>query len=109
MHSSGCPACVNRGFNSSKIAYGYILVFDDYIKYGITTNLKSRFRSHKRLNGLFVIHTIKEFKNGIEAKNWENFIKNTFGGSFVSKETMIDGYTETLSMQSLDEVSKTLL
>jgi hypothetical protein len=109
IHTSGCPACVDRGFNSSKIAYGYILLFDGYIKYGITTNIKSRFRNHKRLNGSYIIHLMRKFKDGREARDWEITVKNKFGGSFVSKETMIDGYTETLSLHLLEEVSKTLL
>jgi hypothetical protein len=106
--SHGCPECSVSGFKKDKPAHAYILIFDDFIKYGISNRLKIRLNEHKS-NGEYEIHTTRFFERGSDALEWESMIKKVFGGSFVSKYRCADGFTETLSLSRLDEVSTSLL
>jgi hypothetical protein len=98
LNGSGCPKCSVTGFDPSKIAYGYIIKFSDFIKFGITNNIENRLGVLKRKNGNFQILKIKEFELGKDAVLWENSIKKKFGGCFVDKIICPDGFTETLSL-----------
>lgn len=105
---SGCPVCSKHGYSISKPGYIYILDFGDYIKYGITNNLKTRLYAHNRNNGKYTVALSKLYEDGITAQNWERNIKIIFGGRFVSKEIMPDGYTETLSHDKLQALLDTV-
>ena len=98
---SGCPECATSGYDPSKSAYLYGIDFGNYIKYGITNNLKSRLDRHKR-NGPYNILFTKLYETGHIAREVEKTIKCQLGGSFVTKETMPDGYTETLCITKLN-------
>lgn len=104
MYGNGCPMCACSGFNPNKPAHAYVLNFGDYIKYGISNNLKVRLKSHRRNNGIFTLVLSHLFESGIDALNWENNIKNKFGGNYVTKRQCPDGYTETLSLSLLKEI-----
>jgi predicted nucleic acid-binding Zn-ribbon protein len=97
-----CRECRKNGFDSSKPAIGYILIFDSFIKYGITNVLDSRLNQHKRVNGNFKIYHIENFINGHEAQEWEYSIKKVVGGKFVGRELCPDGHTETLSLEKIN-------
>lgn len=105
MRSTGCPACAEYGFNPSKSAWIYILDFGSYIKYGISNNLKQRLY---RYDGSYEIALSKIYEDGRVAQNWERNIKIVFGGRFVSKEIMPDGWTETLSPDKLQLLLDTI-
>jgi hypothetical protein len=104
----GCPSCANFGFDPTKPTHGYILLFDTFIKYGITTDLKIRLMKHKTNNGSYILHKTKLFETGHDAISWENNIKKTFGGKYVDKELCPDGWTETLPIEKLSEIEKLL-
>jgi hypothetical protein len=104
MGKSSCPSCAEYGFNLSKKAYGYILVYENFIKYGITNQLEQRLSKHIRSNGAFITHHAVEFSTGIQAKMWENSVKVNLGGNYVNKDTCPDGYTETLPTKYLNEI-----
>lgn len=108
MGKSSCPSCADYGFNLSKKAFGYILVYVNFIKYGITNKLNQRLKKHTTSNGRFNEKYYREFSNGLFAKQWEDTIKTTLGGRYVSKEECPDGYTETLSTKYLIEVLEKL-
>jgi Zn finger protein HypA/HybF involved in hydrogenase expression len=108
MAGKGCRHCATYGFNTARPAVGYILVFEDFIKYGISNNLDSRLYRHKLKNGFFTIHLTKKFLIGQDAINWEESVRRVFGGNYVSRKKCPDGFTETLPSSLLEEVSKTL-
>lgn len=108
MAGKGCRHCADYGFNTSKPAVAYILVFENFIKYGISNNLDSRLYRHRLKNGSFVVHSTKEFSLGKNALLWEEGIKDSFGGNYVSREVCPDGFTETLPVNLLDKLSDTL-
>ena len=98
MRGNGCPSCSVYGFKLDIPSYGYLLDFGHFIKFGISNTLKKRLREHKRNNGNYTVIKTKLFENGQHALDWENDIKKKYGGSYVSKDVLPDGYTETLSM-----------
>lgn len=97
---TGCPLCCKYGFQLDTPGWLYILIFNGFIKYGITNNLDRRLKEHLK-NGQYTIALTKLYEDGNIAYNWEKSIKIIFGGRFVSKEIMPDGYTETLSPDKL--------
>jgi hypothetical protein len=101
LMGNGCPACAKYGFNPNKIGFTYILKFDSFIKYGITNNIKRRLHEHKKNVGDYEVIMITEHKNGQNALIWENEIKQKYGGKYVTKEIMSNGYTETLSVDKM--------
>jgi len=103
LNGTGCPFCVKTGFDPKKAAWTYILVFETYIKYGITNNLKRRLRQHLS-NGIYTVANTKFYERGDDAIRWERHIKDRFGGRFVSREICPDGYTETLCISMLNDV-----
>lgn len=105
--NKGCPICNTGTFSSEIPAYAYVLLFGDFIKYGITANLPRRLEQHT-VNGKYTVIKTKLFNKGIEAFDWEYSIKNNYGGRFVTKERCPDGYTETLPTSLLEEILKTL-
>lgn len=107
MSGDGCPVCADYGFNPGKPAWIYILTFDTFIKYGITNNLNSRFYKHTK-SGQYTVALTKLYEDGSIALNWEKNIKIIFGGRYVTKEIMPDGYTETLSPDKLEALLDTI-
>lgn len=103
----GCPECATSGFSPNKPAWTYVLLFSDYIKYGITNNLQQRLWAHKHKNGDFKLIMSEYHQDGKSALRWENGIKQTHGGRYVTKERCPDGYTETLEIHLLDQIVAT--
>ena len=103
-NGKGCPRCAKSGFKVDDDAWSYILLFKDYIKYGITNNLQQRLWTHKHKNGDFTLVYSKYYENGNLAIEWENNIKQLYGGKYVTKEQCRDGWTETLSPSLLEEL-----
>lgn len=105
-----CPKCYpinpKKGFNPNKPGWIYVLVFGDFIKYGITNNLQQRLKKHLR-NGNYVVGHTHRYEIGQHALDWENHIKRTHGGRYVTKEQCPDGYTETLPINSMEWIVKT--
>lgn len=108
MVGKGCRHCADYGFNTSKSATGYVLVFENFIKYGISNNISARLYRHRLKNGTHTVHTTKEFPTGSDALYWEESIKNSFGGNYVGREICPDGFTETLPLSLLQKISATL-
>jgi len=110
ISGTNCPSCARYGFDVNKSAHSYILLFDDFIKYGITNNLKTRLAQH-RTAGNFTLIESKRYDTGREALDWELNIKRTHGGNYVSRDQLPNGFTETLHPDKLDLIissSKTL-
>lgn len=97
---SGCPICSVHGFNPVIPAYIYVLVFESFIKYGITNDIDRRLLEHKR-NGKYQVALKKLYSDGQMALDWENKIKKTFGGKYAKIEECPDGWTETLPLDHL--------
>jgi hypothetical protein len=105
LSGNGCPLCAEYGFNPSKPAWIYVLIFANFIKYGITNNLGQRLCKHK-LNGEYTVALSKLYEDGSFALDWENYIKKTHGGKFVTKNECPDGWTETLCVSKLSDLLK---
>lgn len=103
-----CSSCASYGFKLSKTAFGYILVFDNFIKYGISNSIESRLHRHKIHNPSHTVHLIHKFDDGNEAKKWEKMISEKFGKKFVDKSKCPDGWTETTHINNLEEITKSL-
>lgn len=105
LNGNGCPSCAEFGFNPDKSSTLYILIFENFVKYGITNHLEQRLRQLEK-NGKYVIHKIKNFENGRHARDLENMIKKKLGGSYVTETICPAGWTETLSLEKLPEIDK---
>jgi hypothetical protein len=99
-----CSSCAKYGFDINRKAYGYILQFDGFIKYGISNSIESRLYRHKIHNPKHEVLVKYEFDSGADAKNWENTIKTEFGGRYVDKTLCPDGWTETLPNDLIPQV-----
>jgi hypothetical protein len=108
LNGTGCPSCATHGFDISKPAHSYILRFDDFIKYGITNNLKTRLAQHRRA-GNFTLIESRQYDTGREALDWELNIKRTHGGNYASRDQLPSGFTETLHTDKLNELVQTSL
>ena len=98
LYGRGCPTCASSGFKTNIPAHGYLLDFGHFIKFGISNTLEVRLKSHTTYNGKFTVIKTKLFDNGQDALDWENDIKKKYGGSYVSKDILPHGFTETLPM-----------
>jgi hypothetical protein len=107
MMGKGCPHCATYGFDRTIPGYFYILLFDTFLKYGITNNLEQRLKDHAK-NGRHTVHFMKLFDVGQLALDLENIIKKRHGGKFMSKEQCPDGHTETLCLSKLQEIMTTI-
>jgi hypothetical protein len=101
VRGTGCPKCCKYGFDRNLPGWIYILQFDSYVKYGITNNLTNRLKGHSKSNGRFDLKASKLYDNGQLAWDWEQSVKSTFGGRFVTKKICPDGWTETLPIDVL--------
>jgi hypothetical protein len=102
---TGCPECAEHGgYKCHLPGWVYIIKFANFIKYGITNNPDRRMMDHKRTGGNFEIILLKKYEDGTIPPLMESSIKNTHGGKFVTKETMSNGWTETLPLSSLTSV-----
>ena len=100
----GCPDCSEGGgYRKSLPGWVYVLKFTNFIKYGITNNLKGRLGDHKRCGDYEIILT-EYYEDGTLAWNWEHSLKKKFGGRYVDETVMANGWTETLSIDLLDSV-----
>lgn len=100
--SYGCPSCASFGFNPTKDAYFYVnsLSKDGVIvayKYGITNQpLEKRMRQIV-VNSEYEIDNIFYFKsNGYLVKELEDFVKILLPSSYLTKEQIRSGFTETI-------------
>jgi Zn finger protein HypA/HybF involved in hydrogenase expression len=104
---SYCPNCHKKGggFNIHKSATFYIILFPtlNCIKYGITNNLNQRMARHNRSANCEILYT-KDFLVGKDAFLLEQNIKSKFGGNFIGKDLLKDGYTETLPKELLQHL-----
>jgi hypothetical protein len=103
LNGQGCPYCNPAGFNRNNAGWTYVLLFENCIKYGLTTHLKKRLRTHKTSGNYEIKHT-RLYQNGDDAWEWEKRIKNSLGGKFMSKENFPTGHTETLPATFLEIV-----
>lgn len=106
-HSSGCPHCAEYGYNPSKPGWIYVLKFANFIKYGITNDIKRRLAEHLK-NGEYIIIISTLYEDGKVPRTLENSIKKELGGKFITKEQCPDGYTETLCCTKLDQLLETI-
>ena len=104
MNGRGCPKCPSTsGYRTTKPGWVYVIKYPTFIKYGITNDPKQRLSKHKRW-GDYETLLLKKFEDGQVACRWEQDIKNEYGGSFIGKEIMGDGWSETLSPALLEEI-----
>lgn len=104
-NGSGCPTCAEYGFNPANPAWEYIFTRDGYLKFGITNDLTRRLNEHRRHGEIELVHK-RHHGVGQLALDWENNIKRTLGGRYAAKEQCPDGYTETLPLALLEEITR---
>lgn len=107
-HGTGCPSCAERGYNSSLPGWLYVIGNESFIKYGITNYPDKRMNNHKWTIGKFETFFLRRYEDGIVPQDLERLIRKTYGGKYVSKEVMSNGYTETLSIDLLESVINTI-
>lgn len=105
LKGTGCPNCVERGFNSSKKAIFYILTINgnySFTGFGISNNYKSRKRVHKRhlkLNSCSIQSEIFIESDGVIIQELERYIKQTLN----SNNSNIDGFkTESVLISPIE-------
>jgi hypothetical protein len=104
MRISGCPKCAKYGYKETLPGWVYVLKFENFIKFGITNNLKSRLYRHLLNNGKYELIITKCYATGKEARLVENLIKTLTKEGYATKEQCPDGFTETLSLDMLSNV-----
>ena len=82
MRISGCPKCAKYGYKETLPGWVYVLKFENFIKFGITNNLKSRLYRHLLNNGKYELIITKCYATGKEARLVENLIKTLFALAF---------------------------
>lgn len=111
IRGQGCSNCSSGGYKAYKPCYFYILkVGEDSIKCGITVSMRNRLnrlnlKSTLPIDILYMFH----FKTSSQAKELEDTIKYKFTGSFIDKNSMLDGYTETYYWKDIGEILKIAL
>lgn len=104
-HKQGCPEC--KGKNQS---YCYIHVVQDgdlpiALKFGITKNPKLRLTQQRRKTSLILVQAcVFKFPSVALCKNAEREIKNTLPCGLLTKKEIPDGWTETISLTSLEDI-----
>lgn len=100
---SSCRTVQGSGYKQHLPGWTYILEFDTFIKYGITNDPARRLAKHDKA-GKYSVRLLERYHDGALAYRWEQTVKSKFGGKFVDKTIMPDGFTETLSKDLLDSV-----
>jgi glutaredoxin len=108
LNGHGCPYCTKRGYSPSKPGTLYLLDFGHFIKYGITNDSLRRLREHQH-NGQYTVLFTKFYEDGRIPQNLERQIKQQFGGRFVTKDIMPDGWTETLCKSKLEQIMESII
>jgi len=100
---SSCRTVQGSGYKQHLPGWAYILEFDTFIKYGITNDPARRLAKHDKA-GKYSVRLLDRYSDGALAYQWEQTIKSKFGGKFVDRTVMPDGFTETLSKDLLESV-----
>lgn len=109
---SGCPNCGEYGYKKNKLGYLYLheVNIGDLrgIKFGITNKYGQRIKQlrSKIKDGILENICYYQGKGDIVFKT-EKYIKSNFDTSYIQKQMMSDGYTETIEY-SLDNLKKLL-
>lgn len=109
----GCPQCASYGFNPSIPATLYILsVKKDgkllSYKFGISATPKQRVRGLKSKNCLEITPlAFFKFELGSDAYKMEQILMKRFN-RYLTKDQMLDGYTETFRPEDLSSVLEVL-
>jgi hypothetical protein len=108
---SGCPACVEYGFDFSRTGYVYLHTFNGFIKIGITNYPKDRYRdlNNQRINEtLYTINDTQSwsFKKGGDAADLEAIILKKFKKQSYTQlmGTNFDGKTELFELDAYQEI-----
>jgi hypothetical protein len=72
-----CPECSVSGFKSTKPGWAYVIMFPNFIKYGITNDPKSRLGDHKQV-GDYTVMYLRHHELGQSARDWENKIRKSY-------------------------------
>jgi len=94
-----CPSCAYFGFNPSKPAYFYVIQNEQWLKCGITNNLKERLAKHRRQGLTTALHNLY-FESAHDAIaveiKWRAYIKTFPVSDRATKSDIRDGFTETV-------------
>ena len=103
-----CPCCGTKsGYQMNKVAFAYVVRFANFIKFGITNDPETRLSRHRQ-RGMTEVIECRRYANGVIPLQWENAVKKMYGGKFVTKEVLSDGWTETLSIDKASNVIEML-
>lgn len=105
-----CPNCARRGFNPFRSSHLYLLKIGTpsgsvFYKYGISNNIKKRLENIKAASPDSLINLAATwfFEDGGFCRDVESLIKNKFT-SYATKDTLPDGYTETVGEEFLGDL-----
>ncbi|MBQ4672288.1 hypothetical protein [Aeromonas dhakensis] len=111
---SGCPSCAKTGYDPSKSGTFYVVEWTNqetkWLKFGITNkNPNKRFTNQKRnTTNQYKVLSLHYFDDGSIPPILEQLLKQLKDKypSGITKEQMPDGHSETLSIDSLEELNK---
>ncbi|QIW86987.1 hypothetical protein AHP1_1561 [Aeromonas phage Ahp1_CNU-2021] len=111
---TGCPKCSKSGFDPSSPGWVYVYRWDHpqlppFLKYGITNYPDQRLKQQlsKTKHTPTKLHLI-EFDIGSDAQLVERSIKNLYLPIGATKNAFADGWTETASVKSLNDIERCL-
>ena len=102
----GCPYCVN--INQLYAYINYIYDFNNIIvgcKFGITSSFNERIKNQNRRNSYKMVnHSLWKYPTAKQCQDCEKYIKLNFNTALIPKLYMEDGYTETVTLDSLQSL-----
>lgn len=114
LSGHGCPDCSLHGFSSSLPARLYLVKWygfgEEFIKFGITNKTvlqRVRAQSCKSSFNYEILHDFY-FKKGQKALDTEKLIKKKFNCGVCKREWLPEGYTETVKINDLPQLLKTI-
>ena len=109
-HGNRCPECGNKNLKttvSSDDLYFYVIVWNDIIKYGVSTNVERRINDIKYKTKMD-FKLVESFK--VSSNDIEKHLKEMDFHSYTTKFEFGNGYTETVCIDEydnfMDEVQK---
>ena len=111
LAGQGCPSCSVYGYSPELPCYFYVnKLGDEFLKFGITRNLDIRLKQQSILcnyttENIFSIY----FDRSDTAFSLEKSVKSNIDCGVISKEDMLDGYTETAKLADLTKIYDIIL
>lgn len=101
-----CPKCTRKEIKQLYLCAVKDNGVDIALKFGITSNVKSRMTKYKSSNKMldFEIISTYEYSDDFSCRYTEYRIKKSFECQYLSSENMPDGHTETACLSDLNDI-----